>query len=387
MYIKKILSFCLDKLNETKKSFDIEIIIVLALCVIVLTKSNFILYKISKLINKLKIKNTDNILENSQNKSDFSADIKNEINDDFLKGDSENKDSSNNDLSNNSSNTDSSNNDIPINNIRFDNIAVNNKSRSINIDLKENANLSVNENIKLNIKKPKKKEVSRTIFATDPYTNDKGILQEKYIENKEKNEHEFTINVNSTVCSTPIFNLRTYKDLDFHYNFLIHNFNPQKINNLIMCKDIHQWMTTSSLSSDDLSDELAPIYFIKKSNGITDVFEYLKIFINTDKNGIKIAFIQKGVDFLVVKDDIDKLMEKNLIKDLLLDKHYHNYNLSVHDGVSEFLTNFLSLVLISDTFIGDEIKLDIENYYENQKTFEYFFNTVNSDICVFNTTI
>jgi hypothetical protein len=45
---------------------------------------------------------------------------------------------------------------------------------------------------------------------------------------------------------------------------------------------------------------------------------------------------------LHIKNDIDKLIEKNLIKDLLLDKHYHNYNLSVHDGVSEFLTNFLS---------------------------------------------
>jgi hypothetical protein len=146
-------------------------------------------------------------------------------------------------------------------------------------------------------------------------------------------------------------------------------------------------MTSSSLSSEDLSDELVPVYFIKKRNNITDVYEYLKLFIHTDKNGIKIAFVQKGVDFLIIKNDIDKLISKDLIKDLLLDKHYHTYNLSAHDGVSEFLNNFLSLVLIPEHCIGEKINIDIKNYYENQKAYEYFFNTVNSDVGVFNTTI
>ena len=99
-------------------------------------------------------------------------------------------------------------------------------------------------------------------------------------------------------------------------------------------------------------------------------------------------YIQENKEVkITLKNDVDKLIEKNIIKDLLFDKHYINYNLSSHCGVSDFLTRFLSLVLISDTFIGDEIKLDIEYYNENQRTFDYFFNTLNSDICVFNTTI
>lgn len=261
--------------------------------------------------------------------------------------------------------------------------------KSINLNAKKNNDIK--NNIKLIYKKKdeedkklKETPVKKNTFI-EPYTNDKPNLQKKYDEDIV--DHNFVVNVNSTVCSTPIFNLRTYKDLDFHYNFLIHDFCPKKINNLIMCKDIHQWMTTSSLSSEDLSDELVPIYFVKKQNDITDVFEYLKLFIHTDKNNIKIAFIQKGVDFLYIKDDVDQLISKDLIKDLLLDKHYYNYNLSVHDGVSDFLKNFLSLVLIPEHCIGEQINLDIKNYYENQKTFEFFFNTVNSDVGVFNTTI
>ena len=219
----------------------------------------------------------------------------------------------------------------------------------------------------------------------NPYKNDKESLHKKYT--VKPNDTSFKIHVNSTICSTPIFNLRSFKDLNFHYNFLIHNFCPKKINNLIMCKDIHQWMTTSSLSNEDLEDELVPVYFIKKKNDSTDVFEYLKLFIHTDKNGLKAAFVQKGNDYLHVKDDIDELISKSLIKDLLEDKNYNNYNLSIHESVCNFLDKFLSLVLISEEFIGDNFELDIKNYYENNNTYEYFFNTLNSEVSVFSTTI
>ena len=252
-------------------------------------------------------------------------------------------------------------------------------------DTKKDDDNKILNDVKNNIKLIYKKKDDQDNKSMEPYKNDKPDLQKKY-EDKTV-DHKFIVNVNSTICSTPIFNLRTYKELDFHYNFLIHDFCPKKINNLIMCKDIHQWMTSSSLSSEDLSDELVPVYFIKKQNNITDVYEYLKLFIHTDKNGIKIAFVQKGVDFLIIKNDINKLISKDLIKDLLLDKHYHNYNLSAHDGVSDFLNNFLSLVLIPEHCIGEKINIDIKNYYENQKAYEYFFNTVNSDVGVFNTTI
>ena len=246
-----------------------------------------------------------------------------------------------------------------------------------------NNNLNDNSNIKLVI--TPKKEQSQQSSSKDPYMSCKPELQKDY--KNDFNKHDFIINVNSTICSTPIFNLRTYESVDFHYNFLIHNFNPQKINNLIMCKDIHQWMTTSSLSNEDLADGYVPVYFIKKKDNNTDVYDYLKLFIHTDENGVKIKFVKKGIDYLFIENDINQLISMGLIKDLLCGKHYYNYNLSTHEGVSNFLTNFLSLVLISEDLIGSQVELDIKNYCENKNTYEYFFNTVNSEANMFSTTI
>ena len=74
-------------------------------------------------------------------------------------------------------------------------------------------------------------------------------------------------------------------------------------------------------------------------------------------------------------------------KDLLNDKHYTNYNLSIHEGISNFLENFLSLVLVPESCIGEQIELDIGNYFENKKTMDYYYNTINSDSSMFNTSI
>ena len=265
------------------------------------------------------------------------------------------------------------------------------------LNLKNESNIEKNNIEKNNIEKNNKIKNNIKIICTkndkvvneknnyDPYKNDSHILEQNY--KNEIDKTDFKINVNHTICSTPIFNLRTYKDLNYYYNFIIHDFDPKKINNLIMCQDIHKWMSTSTLSNDDLCDELAPLYFIQKINDKTEVYEYLKLFINTDNDGVKIAFVQKGVDYLVIKDDINELINKGLIKDLLNDKHYTNYNLSTHEGISDFLEKFLSLVLISESCIGEQIELDIGNYFENKKTMDYYYNTINSDSSMFNTSI
>jgi flagellar biosynthesis GTPase FlhF len=220
--------------------------------------------------------------------------------------------------------------------------------------------------------------------SKDPYANNKNHIEKKYKDNY--NSHEFIININSNTCSTPIFNLRSYNNLNYYYNFIIHDFEPTKINNLIMCKDIHKWMSTSSLTNEDLNDEFIPLFYIKKINNKIHIYEYLKIFIHTDSNETKSAFVQKGNDFPAIEDDINELIEKGFIKDLLDNKKYTNYNLSSHDGVCNFLDKFLSLVLIPEEYIGDNVYLDIENYVENKQTYEYFFNTINADLNVFNTT-
>jgi hypothetical protein len=154
-----------------------------------------------------------------------------------------------------------------------------------------------------------------------------------------------------------------------------------------MCKDIHQWMSESSLSEQDISNELVPIYFcLKNENNNINVYEYLKVFINSS-NDDKIAFVQKGNDYTIIETYIETLIEKDIVQDLLCGKLYTSYNLSINEGVSTFLNKFLSLVLISENFIGEQVKLDIENYYENKSTYQYLFNTLNEDTSVFNTTI
>lgn len=255
------------------------------------------------------------------------------------------------------------------------------------LDLESEKNNKKCDNIKKNIKTMINRMdiTNRNYSKKDPYENNVNELQDDY--DGKNNHYNFSLHVNNATCSTPIFNLRTYNDLDFHFNFLIDNFDPKKINSLIMTKDIQKWMSSASLSNEDLSDNLLPIYFIKKNNGVSIVFEYLKIFINTDSDGIKIAFVQRGADYFAIKDETDELIEKDIIKDLLNNSNYYSYNLSVHEGVLDFLERFLSLVLIDEKYIGEKVLLDIENSYENNKAFEYNYNIINSEINMFNTSI
>jgi hypothetical protein len=264
----------------------------------------------------------------------------------------------------------------------------NNNSEDVYEDMQknnENNKKDMKENIKLNHKKINFKDKNDCDNNVNPYPNDKKNIKLNYSHPPDNND--FLLNVNNSICSTPMFTMRTYKDIDFYFNFILHDYDTKKIHDLIMCKDIHKWMTTSSLSEEDISNELVPIYFcLKNENNNINVYEYLKVFINSN-NDEKIAFVQKGNDYIIIEKYIELLIEKDIIQDLLSGKLYTSYNLLINEGVSLFLNNFLSLVLISENFIGEQVKLDIENYYENKSTYQYIFNTLNEDTSVFNTTI
>jgi len=246
-------------------------------------------------------------------------------------------------------------------------------------------------NIKENIKKNKEYSLNYnyTDYTENPYQTDIKNLHNKYISKEQ--DYNFELKVNQSLCSTPIFNLRTIKSLNFYWNFVIHNFDNKKINNLIMCRDIHKWMDNSTLSNDDLEDDFCPIYYITKSNNSSNAeiitFEYLKVFIHTDKEGIKNAFIQKGLDFSKIEKYINELIDNEIIKDLLSDSSYFNYNLSTHDGVTQFLDGLLSLILPPESTIGDTMILDVKHNCENKTAYEFMYNTLNIDSNTFNTTI
>jgi hypothetical protein len=255
------------------------------------------------------------------------------------------------------------------------------KEKEIKFDIQDEDS---KRNIKLLCKKLNKTELS-TKKTVDPYPNSKIDLKDKY--KKEPNNTLYKININNVLCQSPIFNLRKYDDIDFYFNFIMHNYDTKKIQHLNMCKDIHKWMSSSSLSNEDLPDELAPIYFIIKTSNGVGVYEYLKCFTHTSDDNSRNGFIQKGADYLIIKDYIDKLVENNYIKDLLDGKNYTIYNLSSNDDTVEFLERFMSLVLTPEQFIGQEITLDIGNYYENYNFYDYYLNTINSELSMFNTTI
>jgi len=246
-------------------------------------------------------------------------------------------------------------------------------------------------NIKENIKKNKDYSLNHnyTDYTENPYQTDIKNLYNKYISKEQ--DYNFELKVNQSLCSTPIFNLRTIKSLNFYWNFVIHNFDNKKLNNLIMCRDIHKWMDNSTLSNDDLEDDFCPIYYITKSNNSSNAeiitFEYLKVFIHTDKEGIKIAFIQKGLDYSKIERYINELIDNEIIKDLLSDSSYFNYNLSTHDGVTQFLDGLLSLILPPESTIGDTMILDVKHNCENKTAYEFMYNTLNIDSNTFNTTI
>jgi len=215
--------------------------------------------------------------------------------------------------------------------------------------------------------------------------NKKEIIQEKYLNPPRKNN--FILKIDNTNVSIPLFNLRTFDDLGFYYNFIFENFNAEKINNLVMCRDINKWMTKPALTNNDLSDDYIPVYFVKKQYDKISVYEYLKLFIKTDKSNIKIAFVEKGSDYLKLEDFIERLLDKNLIKDLLKGNTYNIFNLSTIDDVNDFLDRLLSHVLPPENLIGNKMILDIEYYHENKKTYNYFFNNDNADLSIFNSSL
>jgi hypothetical protein len=246
-------------------------------------------------------------------------------------------------------------------------------------------------NIKENIKKNKDYSLNQTYtdYIDNPYQTDIKNINNKYISKDQ--DYNFELKVNQSLCSTPIFNLRTIKSLNFYWNFLIHNFDNKKLNDLIMCRDIHKWMDNSTLSNDDLEDGFCPIYYVTKNNNSANAeiitFEYLKIFIHSDKDGIKNAFIQKGLDYSKIERFINELIDNEIIKDLLCDSNYFNYNLSTHDGVTHFLDGLLSLILAPESTIGDTMVLDVKHNCENKNAYEFMYNTLNIDSNSFNTTI
>lgn len=220
------------------------------------------------------------------------------------------------------------------------------------------------------------------------YPNNINELERNY--DKTEKDSVFKLKVNDNNKNTPIFNLRSSNNIDFYWNFHLYNADNNKINSLILCRDIHQWMNNSSLSNEDLEDQCYPLYLIMKdhkANNEIMIFEAYKIFVYPNENGNKHAFITKGDNFKSVEEILNILIENNYIKDLLNSKEYESYNLTTHDSVCLFLNNLLSHFLPYEVQDDEIINIDLDQYNENKNTFDYFYHTNSMDNEMFNTNI
>lgn len=207
---------------------------------------------------------------------------------------------------------------------------------------------------------------------------------------KKKKDYQFKMKVNENNKNMPIFNLRSSDKIDFYWNFHLHNADNTKINNLILCRDIHQWMNNSSISNEDLENQCYPFYIItrdRKTNNEIMIFEAYKIFVYSDENGNKQAFVMKGDNYKTVEEILSILIKLNYIKDLLNGKEYESYNLSLHDSVMLFLNNLLSHFLPYESQDGELINIDLKQFNENKVTFDYFYHNNLVDNEMFNTNI
>ena len=253
----------------------------------------------------------------------------------------------------------------------------------------ENDEYEDNEDIIINKKKIEKKfnKIVNKNSNDKAYPNKIDKLVKEY---DDINDHIFNLKINNNNKNIPIFNLRSSDNIDFYWNFHLHNADNSKINSLILCRDIHQWMNNSSLSDDDLEDQCYPIYFILKDHKTDNeimIFEAYKIFVYPNENGNKHAFITKGDNYKTIEEILEILVEKKYINDLLNMKEYESYNLTSHDSVCLFLNNLLSHFLPYDSQDGEIIKIDLEQYNENKNTFDYFYHTNQMNSEMFNTNI
>ena len=257
----------------------------------------------------------------------------------------------------------------------------------------DNGEYNIYEDIIINKKKTEKKLEKKINNIVDKNLNDKAYpnkINKLIKEYDDIDDHIFNLKINNNNKNIPIFNLRSSDNIDFYWNFHLHNADNSKINSLILCRDIHQWMNNSSLSDDDLEDQCYPVYFILKDHKTDNeimIFEAYKIFVYPNENGNKHAFITKGDNYKTIEEILEILVEKKYINDLLNMKEYESYNLTSHDSVCLFLNNLLSHFLPYDSQDGEIIKIDLEQYNENKNTFDYFYHTNQMSNEMFNTNV
>ena len=248
----------------------------------------------------------------------------------------------------------------------------------------DDENESNNKNIKISIgkKKVKKHKIINKIVnknCNDSWHKTKiNSLLKSYNEEKQS---DFNLTVTSENKNLLVFNLRTYSNIDFYFKLHITDYNNEKLNELIMLRDIQCWMTNSTITNDEFENICIPIYLILKDSKANDeimIFEIYKMFFY-EKEGIKQCFVSKGNHWVAVEEILDILFKFDYIKNLLNNKDYETYDLSINNELCKFLDNLLSGCTLQNTKNDEVVSFDMKENVDNKETLDYLYNTLNSE--------
>ena len=177
-------------------------------------------------------------------------------------------------------------------------------------------------------------------------------------------------------------NLRTYPNIDFYFKLHITDYNSKKLNQLIMLRDIQNWMCNSTITNEEFDNVAIPVYLIfkdHKSNSEIMIFEIYKMFFYEKEEGIKQCFVSKGEHYVAVEEILNILFRFNYVQNLCNDKDYDTYDLSKSDELCDFLDKLLSGCTVQNSSKDDKVYLDMNQRVDNMETFEYFYEVLNGE--------
>jgi len=253
-----------------------------------------------------------------------------------------------------------------------------------NLDSSTNTDTNkLKKNIESNIKKKNSKIINKQVDKFNNqtwYKNSKDKILKNYYTDEPNQDFELKVtdeNKHLLIC-----NLRTYANIDFYFKLYITDYNSKKLNQLIMLRDIQNWMCNSTITNEEFDNVAIPVYLIfkdHKSNSEIMIFEIYKMFFYEKEEGKKQCFVSKGEHYVAVEEILNILFRFNYVQNLCNNNDYDTYDLSNSDELCDFLDKLLSGCTIQNSNKDDKVYLDMNQRIDNMETFEYFYDVLNGE--------
>jgi hypothetical protein len=279
------------------------------------------------------------------------------------------------------------NNEVDVEDVDEDDEIDENKSESLKLIKNSTDNMNnelIKKNIETDIKKKKNvKVINKLVDKFNNHTwykNSKDKLLQNYY--SDEPTHDYALKVTDENKHLLICNLRTYSNIDFYFKLHITDYNSKKLNQLIMLRDIQNWMCNSTITNEEFGNVAIPVYLIfkdHKSNSEIMIFEIYKMFFYEKEEGRKQCFVSKGEHYVAVEEILDILFRFNYVQNLCNGKDYDTYDLGNSEELCNFLDKLLSGCTLQNNNKDDKVYLDMNQKTDNIDTFEYFYEVLNGE--------